>query len=168
MTGWFFHRFLTPVNTYSNETFDFSNKILAKLQSQFLPQPTPSRGVLKRWRFQKWVVKPRLINIIFRANKKEDPCISKIEWVTTIFVGQGTTKSRNLKSIQSEFLRYGHDFVHVIIPLKVSKWFLETWFLRCSLIYFHLAENFKHPLNKIKPKLILLLITSKYPYQTRK
>ena len=49
----------------------------------------------------------------------DDPCISKIEQVMEIFVHQGTTKSCNLKIFKSqylsEFLRYGPDFLHVII-----------------------------------------------------
>ena len=54
----------------------------------------------------------------FRAHKimtksKDDLCISKIEQVTTIFVGQGTTKSHYFKILKSqylsEFLRYGPD-----------------------------------------------------------
>ena len=60
----------------------------------------------------------------FRAHKKrtntnDDPCISKIELVTPIFVGQGTIKLCHLKSFKSqclsEFFRYGPDFLHVII-----------------------------------------------------
>ena len=39
----------------------------------------------------------------------------------TIFVGQGTTKSRYLEIFKSQhlsdFLRYGPDFLHVIITL---------------------------------------------------
>ena len=43
----------------------------------------------------------------------------KIERDTAIFVGQGTTKSRNLKIFKSQYLgefwRYGPNFLHVII-----------------------------------------------------
>ena len=46
----------------------------------------------------------------------------KIERVMAIFVGQGMTKSRYLKIFKSqylvEFLRYGPNFLHVIIALK--------------------------------------------------
>ena len=49
-------------------------------------------------------------------NLKGDPCISKFERGTAIFVGQGVTKSRYLKIFKSqylgEFLRYGPDFWH--------------------------------------------------------
>ena len=54
-------------------------------------------------------------------NSKDDPFISKIERVTAIFVDQGTTKSHYLKIFKSqylsEFLRYGPDFLHVIINI---------------------------------------------------
>ena len=62
----------------------------------------------------------------FRAHKKglnpkDDLCTKTIERVTAIFVGQGTTNSRYLKIFTSqylsEFLRYGPDFLHVIITL---------------------------------------------------
>ena len=47
-------------------------------------------------------------------NPKDDPCISNIERVTEIFVGQGITKSHNIKIFRSqylgEFLRNGPDF----------------------------------------------------------
>ena len=60
--------------------------------------------------------------MIFRAQTgltpKYDFCISKIERVMTIFVGQGTTKSCYLKIFKSqylsEFLTYGPDFLYVI------------------------------------------------------
>ena len=42
----------------------------------------------------------------------------------TIFVGQGTTKSHYLQIFKfqylSESLRYGPDFLHVIITLKIT------------------------------------------------
>ena len=52
-------------------------------------------------------------------NPKDDPCILKIKRVMAIFVGQGMTKSHDLNIFKSqylgEFLRYGPDFLHVII-----------------------------------------------------
>ena len=52
-------------------------------------------------------------------NPEDEPCISKIELVTAISVGQGMTKSHYLKIFKSqylvEFLRYGYNFLHVII-----------------------------------------------------
>ena len=54
-------------------------------------------------------------------NPKDDPCSSNIEQVTEIFVDQGMIKSRNQKLFKyqylSEFLRYGPEFLHVIINI---------------------------------------------------
>ena len=54
-----------------------------------------------------------------RLNPKDDPCISKIERVKAFSVGLSTTKSHHLKIFKfqylGEFLRYGPDFLHVII-----------------------------------------------------
>ena len=48
-----------------------------------------------------------------------------------IFVGQGTTKSHNLKIFKSqylsEFLRYGPDFLHVIMNFIGLKKLLAIW-----------------------------------------
>ena len=61
--------------------------------------------------------------MIFRSHKKRTkskrwPLYLK-NWVTLIFVGQGTTKSCYIKILKSkylsEFLRYGPDFLHVIM-----------------------------------------------------
>ena len=50
---------------------------------------------------------------------KYEPSISKIEWVTAIFVGQGMTKSHCLHIFKCQYLigilRYGANFLHVII-----------------------------------------------------
>ena len=52
-------------------------------------------------------------------NPKDEPSISKIERVTTIFVGQGMTKSHCLHIFKCQYLieilRYGANFLHVII-----------------------------------------------------
>ena len=62
------------------------------------------------------------MNTIKRGlNPKDGPCISKIERVTSIFIDQDVTKSHYLKIFKSqylsEFLRYGPDFLHVIINI---------------------------------------------------
>ena len=47
------------------------------------------------------------------------PYISKMEQITSIFIGQGKIMSHHLKIINSQYLsefwRYGPDFLHVII-----------------------------------------------------
>ena len=60
----------------------------------------------------------------------------KIEQVTAILVGKGTTKSPNLKIFKSqylsEFLRYGPDFLHVIINLTGFKIFFFNMGAYCA------------------------------------
>ena len=84
----------------------------------------------------------------------------KIERVTAIFIDQGTTKSHYLKIFKSqylsEFLRYGPDFLHVIINLIGFKMIFSNmgahgahslisgWGPKCAPPY--LAESLKnHP-----------------------
>ena len=74
-------------------------------------------------------------------NPKDDPCSSNIEQVTEIFVDQGMIKSRNQKLFKyqylSEFLRYGPEFLHVIINLVGFKFFfLQDGVSRHSFINF--------------------------------
>ena len=74
-------------------------------------------------------------------NPKDDPCSSNIEQVTEIFVDQGMIKSRNQKLFKyqylSEFLRYGPEYLHVIINLVGFKFFfLQDGVSRHSFIDF--------------------------------
>ena len=54
-----------------------------------------------------------------RQNPEDEPCTSKIEQVTAIFVGQGITKSQFLEIFKCQYLieilRYASNFLHVIM-----------------------------------------------------
>ena len=43
----------------------------ANFELKFLPQ-TPSEGVLKKWKFWKLVIEPKLLNMIYRTHKKRN------------------------------------------------------------------------------------------------
>ena len=47
----------------------------------------------------------KLPQLALVLNPEDDPCISKIDLVRAIFVGQATTKSRNLKIVKSQYPR---------------------------------------------------------------
>ena len=84
-------------------------------------------------------------------NPKDVPCISKRERVTAIFVDQVTTKSQYLKIFKSqylsEFLRYGSDFLHLIIDFigsKITFKVLHHSFWGGQNDPSHLAHNLKY------------------------
>ena len=62
----------------------------------FLPHP-PLRGILKNRKIQKLVQEPKVLNMLSYTHndkKKDEPRISKIERVTTMFVSQTEAKSQ--------------------------------------------------------------------------
>ena len=70
-------------------------------------------------------------------NPKDEPCISKTERVTAIFVDQGMTKSQYLKIFKcqylGEFLRYGPFFKHLVY----------TTIFKIVVYYNHLSGIFR-------------------------
>ena len=64
-------------------------------------------------------VSPEILQKKRGLNQEDEPSISKIERVTAIFVGQGMTKSHFLQIFKCQYLveilRYGSNFLHVII-----------------------------------------------------
>ena len=77
--GFFGHTFQILSRTFKWVQVQFWNfltfpkiskvKILAKFEFRFFT-PTPLEGGTKKWKFLELLIEPRLLNIIFRANKK--------------------------------------------------------------------------------------------------
>ena len=95
--------FLLNSFIYCMKTFRLFLNIIRKILGKL-----PSEGGTKKWFFQIQFVK----HLKWKLNSEDEPCISKIEWVTVA----GLTKSHFLKWLYLiEIFRYGSRFLDVII-----------------------------------------------------
>ena len=102
--------------TYDNDTswllLNTKNENFEQnLNLNYLPQP-PRKGVLKIWFFFSFVLEPKLLYSICRTHKERTKAI-----IWALYLKNCSNYGDFLRSRQYliEILRYGSDFLHVII-----------------------------------------------------